>query len=272
MLSASDQMQPAVRWFGAVLALGMAAVAAAPVAMADWTITLGAEARVLPSYEGSDRAMLQAIPLIDIRRAGTPRRFQSPRDGASIGILESGAFRLGPTAKLQFPRRERDDSDLIGLGNVGWTLEAGGFAEYWPAQWLRSRIEVRQGFGGHHGVVSDISADVVMKASPQLTLSGGPRLALASATALNPYFGITAAQAAASGLAAYSPSGGLRAYGLGAQARYEWTPRWASHFFVEYDRLTGAAANSPLVTLRGNRNQVQVGIGTTYSFDVGSPF
>jgi MipA family protein len=109
---------------------------------------------------------------------------------------------------------------------------------------------------------------VVIRARPKLTLSGGPRATFASVAATSPYFNITAAQAVASGLPVYSAGGGLRAYGAGAQARYEWSPQWASHVFVEYQRLAGDAANSPLVTQRGARDQIQVGIGLSYSFDV----
>ncbi|MBV8394375.1 MAG: MipA/OmpV family protein, partial [Alphaproteobacteria bacterium] len=38
---------------------------------------------------------------------------------------------------------------------------------------------------------------------------------------------------------------------------------------VEYDRLVGDAANSPLVTVRGNANQLTFGGGFAYSFDIG---
>ena len=40
------------------------------------------------------------------------------------------------------------------------------------------------------------------------------------------------------------------------------------HIFVEYERLVGDAAHSPLVNERGMRRQVQIGLGVTYSFDM----
>lgn len=247
-----------------------AAEPAAPYPVAsDWTLTLGVEGRVTPSYDGSDRSVLRPFPLIDIRRAGTPRRFSAVLDGASIGILEAGTFRLGPAVKVKLPRRESDDHDLRGLGDVGWVVEPGGFVEFWPLPWLRARAELRQGFGGHHGLVSDITADLVAKVTPQLTLSGGPRMTLASGPAMSPYFSITPTQSIASGLPVFDAGGGLRSLGAGAQARYEWTPQWAARFFVEYERLTGAAANSPLVIVRGTRDQITTGLGVSYSFDVG---
>jgi len=256
-------------WRGGLAATAaLLALSAGAATAADWTVMLGVEGRVLPKFDGSANAMLAPFPLFDVRRAGTPATFRGPRDGASFGLVESGRFRAGPVFKIHLPRREGDDSDLRGLGNVDWTLEAGGFVEYWPTDWLRGRAELRQGFGGHHGLVSDLMADVVVPVSPQLTLSGGPRATLASSKALSPYFSITPMQSVASGLPVYDAGGGLRSVGLGAQARYEWSRQWATHIFVEYERLTGDAANSPLVSVRGSRDQVQMGLGVTYSFDM----
>ncbi len=244
------------------------ALSATVAAAADWTVTIGAEGRVLPKFEGSDKRTVAPFPLFDVRPAGTPARFHAPRDGASIALFEAGRFYAGPVGKVRLPRREGDDSALQGLGNVDWAVELGAFAEYWPTDWLRGRAELRQGLGGHHGLVSDLTADVVLPVTSQLTLSGGPRLSLATGAALSPYFSITTAQSLASGLPVYDAGGGVRSFGAGAQARYVWTKNWATHVFVEYERLTGDAGNSPLVTLRGSRDQLQMGLGVTYSFDM----
>jgi MipA family protein len=117
----------------------------------------GAEGRILPSYEGSSRYIVAPFPLFEARQADAPRAFRSARDGASIGILETGHFRAGPTLKIDLPRREDDDANLRGLGDVDWAFELGGFVEYWPAAWLRTRMELRQGIGGHDGQGGDLS-------------------------------------------------------------------------------------------------------------------
>lgn len=252
--------------FLACFALAPGAIAAPPAS--DWTVTIGVEGRVLPTYEGSGTSMFRPFPMFDVRRVGTPAGFRSPRDGFSFGILDYGRFVAGPTVKARFERKESSDNDLRGLGDVAWTLEAGAFAEYWPTDWLRGRVELRQGIGGHHGLVSDLTADLVVPVTRQLTLSGGPRMTLATAAATSPYFSITPGQSAASGLPVYDAGGGFRSFGAGAQARYEWSPQWATHMFVEYERLAGDAANSPLVLQHGTRDQIQVGIGATYSFDM----
>ena len=48
----------------------------------------------------------------------------------------------------------------------------------------------------------------------------------------------------------------------------EFAKQWEVHSYVEYQRLLGDAAASPLVQQRGSPNQLTVGLGASYSFDV----
>ena len=47
---------------------------------------------------------------------------------------------------------------------------------------------------------------------------------------------------------------------------YFFNQQWAAHGFVEFQRLTGSAADSPLVIQRGSPNQITFGLGATYAF------
>jgi outer membrane protein len=243
---------------------------AAPQPAYDWTILVGAEVRAEPVFLGSKQDVFRAFPIFDARPFGTPERFHGPLDGVDYALIEQRDLRIGPVAQLKPSRRESGDAALQGLGNVPWALEAGAFAEYWWVPWLRTRTEIRQGINGHNGVVSDVLVDAVVPIGPQLTVSGGPRVSFASAGALRPYFGITAAQSAASGLPIFDPKAGTRWYGAGTQARYHWTAEWATHVFIEYERLAGDAASSPLVEQRGAANQKTIGFGVTRSIDIKS--
>jgi outer membrane protein len=62
--------------------------------------------------------------------------------------------------------------------------------------------------------------------------------------------------------------GGAHSARAGAQLRYQYNPQWEVHTHVEYQRLLGDAAASPLVQQRGSPNQVTVGVGASYSFNV----
>src|SRR5262245_28879468 len=183
----------------------------------DWTITIGVEGRVEPSFQGSDRYTVRPYPWLDVRPFGTPERFHGPRDGFGVGLIEGSNFQIGPVGQYRTARRESDDpAALHGLGNVPWAVEVGAFAEYWWVPWLRTRAEVRQGFNGHHGVVADIFMDAVVPVNPQLTMSGGPRVTFATTAATRPYFSINEVQSAASGLPVFAAEGGVRSIGAGA--------------------------------------------------------
>jgi len=234
----------------------------------EWTVELGLELRTLPHYQGSEVYGVYPYPLLDVRPAGTPPRFHAPRDGIGYALYDTEMLKAGPVLQVELGRHVKHNPALTGLGNVGWTAEIGGFVDYWPVPWLRARVELRQGAGGHHGIVSDQTVDFVVPVSPQWTLSGGPRMTIASREANEPYFDINFAQSAASGLPVYEAGGGIRSVGAGIQGRYQWNQRWASHAFLEYTRLVGGVGNSPIVTQQGAPDQAMIGFGTTYTFNV----
>jgi outer membrane protein len=234
----------------------------------DWTVMIGVGGEIKPDFEGAKRYMLGPVPVFSVHRAGSPDRFRSPRDNPGIAVFDFDGFFAGPVGKFVPARTASSDTALNGLGDVNAAFEVGGFAEYFPVDWFRARAEVRQGFGGHHGVVADFSGDFIVPLSQQWTLSGGPRFTLENASATAPYFSITPAQALASGLPMFNAKGGAHSAGAGLQARYQLTPKWEVHSYAEYQHLLGDAAASPLVRLRGSRDGVTAGIGLSYSFDI----
>jgi outer membrane protein len=110
-------------------------------------------------------------------------------------------------------------------------VQIGGYAVYWPVPWLCARGEVRQGIGGETGVSGDLFTDAVVPLG-QWRLSGGPRLSLQSTAAVAPYFSITAAQSAASGLPVHNATGGFYSCGAGGQVEYFWNRQWQTHALV----------------------------------------
>jgi outer membrane protein len=239
-----------------------------PPVSGGWTVMIGAEGTSTPDFEGAKGSRFSPVPIFSIRRAGSADQFRSPRESASIALIDFGDFRAGPAGKFVSSRKADNYSGLNGLGDVNAAFELGGFIEYFPLDWFRLRNETRQGFGGHHGVVSDFSADFIVPVTRALTISAGPRFTWESTKATAPYFGIDAVQAMASGLPQFDAKGGAHSAGAGVQVKYRINPQWEVHSYVEYDRLLGDAANSPLVTLRGSVNQTTVGVGASYSFDV----
>jgi MipA family protein len=239
-----------------------------PPVSGTWTVMVGVGGEYKPDFAGANRAMLSPVPIFAIRRAGSTEQFRGPRDSPSIAFLDFGDLRAGPVAKFVAGRKQYNYSELNGLGDVKTSVQLGGFVEYYPVDWFRTRVELRQGVVGPNGTVADFSADFIVPLFQRLTISAGPRFTWESTQATSPYFGIDAVQAMASGLPVFNAKGGAHSYGAGAQISYRINPQWEVHSYVEYERLLGDAAASPLVTLRGSPNQTTVGIGASYAFDV----
>jgi len=233
----------------------------------NWYLTVGATGFRAPEFDGSSEYKFSASPLISLGRAGNAVRFSSRNDSASFAFIDRGAFRAGATGKLIFDR-DGDTSDrLRGLDPVKFGAELGGFAEVYPTDWLRVRGELRQGIRSHHGVVADVAADAFVDLTDTLRLSGGPRLSIASDKYFDAYYGVSAAESAASGYGQYSPNGGLKSVGVGAAITWKATDKVETSAYAEYSRLTGPAADSSIVAEGGSKNQLLVGVAATYRFD-----
>jgi outer membrane protein len=238
-----------------------------PSLSGNWTATVGIGGEYRPDFQGSKNWMLIPIPIFSIRRAGSTAQFRGPRDSGGIALIDFGDLRVGPAAKFVAARNSKDHSELRGLGDVKAAFELGGFAEYYAVDWLRLRGELRQGIGGHQGAVADVSADFIVPLIDRLTISAGPRFTWKSTKAVAPYFGVDAVHSLASGLPEFEAKGSAYSVGLGGQVSYRINPQWQVRAYVEYEKLLGDAADSPLVKLRGSSNQTTVGLGASYSFD-----
>jgi outer membrane protein len=237
-----------------------------------WTLSIGANFNGQPAFEGSTSDKLTVVPIFSLGPAGgSTERFRAPLDSAIVALFDYEGFSAGLAGKVTSARSASSYTALNGLDDVKTAIELGGFVQYFPTDWFRLRSELRQGFGGHSGVVADFSADVLVPVWTHLTLSGGPRFTLASTPATAPYFSVDSAQSVASGLPVFDAKGGAHSAGAGTQVRYQITPKWEAHAYLESDRLLGDAAASPLVEQRGSPNQVLFGLGASYSFDFHLP-
>jgi MipA family protein len=234
----------------------------------DWYLTVGAAGFAAPRFEGSSSRVFSGTPIISLGRAGKETRFSSRNDNPSFAFIDTDRFRAGITGKLLFKRDGDTADELEGLKPVKWGVEAGGFAEVYPTDWLRVRGEVRQGIRAHKGVVADISADAFVDVTPTVRISAGPRASFASKDYFETYYGVDAGEAVASGLSQYNPDGGgFKSAGVGGAITWKATDKVTTSLFAEYSRLQGKAADSTLVKERGSRDQFTVGASATYRFD-----
>ena len=252
-----------------ILGLVVLAVALCPAAApaADWIVTVGGRGAISPPYEGAPNEVFRPSFLFSARRADKPFRFAPPDDGGSLALIESKHFEFGPV--LNFRHSRGDTGRLQGFNKIDFAVEPGLFANVWATDWLRARVQVRQGVAGHHGTVGDAGIDYI-HTGKKWDFSFGPRYGFGDARYMDTYFGVTPIEAARSPFLTkpFEPGAGARYGGIETAYGYQWTKRIRTVIDVGYHRLVNKAAESPVVDVAGSRNQFAGGIGVTYSFGV----
>jgi MipA family protein len=239
-----------------------------PKPVSGWIVTVRANAGFSQTWDGSKNLSPFALPGLGMRRPGASVGFGAPDEAPGFALYDNGFLKAGLSGRLRGPRQQSSWGELHGIHDIDWTLEAGGFAEFWTFQKLRARMELRHGFLGHHGTVAELYLDWVEKHGPW-TFSIGPRMMIGDKAYTNKLFGVTWQDALNNGnVWAYSASGGVKSIGATAAVTYDWSQDWSTTAFVRYNRLTGSAAASPLVTNLGSRDQWMLGLSVSYSFFV----
>lgn len=241
---------------------------AVATASSDWVVTLGGWGNISPEYSGSSHYDLGGSPIVDFHRVGEKEWLSLPNDGIDYELFSTNNFRAGPVGQIRWDFGNTRDRGLKEVGNTGvdLSLEIGAFVEYWPADWLRTRLEARNAVYGAKGWVFDLSSDVVWHPATQWTVAAGPRLSIADSDYMNAYYGLNAAQAESIHLTKYEASAGLRSAGVGLYAEYKWNEHLSTMAAFEYERLVGSASDSPLVSEDGSPDQFTVSFGAKYSF------
>lgn len=234
----------------------------------DWRVIVGGTGFLAPSYEGSDRMKARALPLIDIDWRETV--FLDTRRGLGANLLTlrdpngRGAFRAGPLLNWRFARDEGDDSDLRGLGDVKGGADLGAFASYEFGPVGLNLLGRKNVSHSELGSTIEVSARYRTRVGTGTMLNIGPSTTWADSDYMRSYFGVTAAQSRASGLAGYTPSSGFKDVGVNGGAVHPLGGGWALVGALGYARLIGDAADAPLVKQRGSANQFRVGLGVSY--------
>jgi len=229
----------------------------ANTAMPGIEFELGIAGDLAPAYEGASSYILTPAPLFKLYRLTLPNGFQ-------IGGKNGNGFSIGPAFNVVGSREASDHDELDGLKDIDTAFEAGLRLRY-QTDMFRAYTEIRQGFGGHEGIVGEAGFDLIARPDPQFTLYAGPRIFFADDHYTKTYFGVSPSEAAASDFTAYHPDGGIKSYGFEAGGRFDVNEYWAFRGRLTYQQFTGDAADSPIVQ-SGSDHQFTARFGVVRKF------
>jgi outer membrane protein len=230
-----------------------------------WAFALGLGVEYESAYEGSDEFGFEATPAGAVQwRRGNDVFYWA---GEALGWrgLRSDIWLLEAAVAFDEGREEGDSDDgrLDGLGDsdedVELVLQARrAFSDDWR-YWLVGRV-VTGGSGNlglfglgrrfgdrNDGTGSELSVVAVFHDSKYA----------------NKDFGITAAQSAASGLAATDLDGGFRSLGLNYNYRMQLNENWQLFGEAVYERYGSDVADSPITR---SDYEAEIGVGLIYIF------
>jgi outer membrane protein len=234
-------------------------------------LSVGVGGQILPQYPGADEYRLGPLFTGFVRREGAPIPFRTPDDGIGIGLLgRDSVVDFGPLIQFQ---GERDEEDVgAPVGDVDFAVEAGAFVNLNISPNFRLRFEGLKGITGHDGLVGNVAADFAVRSQDTL-FTIGPRVSFADEDYMQTYFGTnTGATPPLPGFPVYDPDGGVRALGVMAGLTHQLTRSFGVYGYAGYERLVGDAADSPIVTNFGSRDQFSAGLALFVSFSIGNPF
>ena len=242
----------------------------------DWDIRIGAGAKYIPKYEGSDEMKARALPLIDITWRDLV--FLNPRDGLGVRVYDEGGLTLSASVGYVFARDESDSSDLRGMGDIDETPAANLTVKYGLGL-LAPYARVSRHLGGSGGTLVKAGVGAIAplallsgRMKPQETGDEGPKgpvlkfgvsATWADGDYMESYFGVNPAQSSASGYSRYKPESGFKSVDLEAGVIWLFAENWAVNAQVGYSQLLGDARDSPIVKDAG---RLSGGLFLSYRF------
>jgi outer membrane protein len=229
---------------------------------------LGAGLRSRPAFDGSDSQHLEAVPVL---RYDGPILFAR----STRGPLEGGVhieFLPGLKAGVQLayePGRKTSESDFLKAHNLP-TINAGGsYGGHleWNGKLGPSPINLilraRKHLKAEQGIQADIrlTAGVFQAGGFSAGIVG--QVTWADAKSTGSRYGISAQQAAISGLQAFETGGGLLSTSLGVIWSFDLASHWLLVGNLEGRRLQGDAERSPL-TERPSNYYASLGMAYRY--------
>ncbi|WP_334185968.1 MipA/OmpV family protein [Novosphingobium sp.] len=228
--------------FGAVAQAQEAAdLPQAASASADHVI-IGMGTAVMPVYQGADDYRVLPLPALDIAQG---QFFVNLRDGAGVKAIETRDVTLGASVAMTQGYRRRDVPD--GVRGVDFGAGARIFGSF-RAGGVTATIGGTRGFaGGTRGVTVDGSLAYPVAVSTRVMLIPAAIVTWANGKYNDRYFGISAREAAASGLSQFEAGSGFKDASGTLTIVYRLTDRLSASATGGVTSLLGDVKNSPLV-------------------------
>lgn len=223
-------------------------------------LSIGVGPEYEPDYFGSDDYHFTADPQVYVK-------FKNfvflDDDGADFALFGFSGFRIGPSLRIKARRDQDDNIALRGLGDVGTTVEFGGFAATTFNDRFAFKAKVRKGLNsrGHNGLIVDGYLTALLFRAGPISMSTSAQTSWIGNNYADAFFSVTPQQSAASDgiLSVYNADAGFRDVGASINGYINILDRWSLNPYATYTYIFDDYANTPIIKNFGDRNQFRVG-------------
>ncbi|MBG6219662.1 MULTISPECIES: MipA/OmpV family protein [unclassified Janthinobacterium] len=216
----------------------------------DWSVSAGAAIATGPRYAGSSKNKTMAIPTFDLRYRDW--FFINPIAGVGVSADLLDGLKGTASIGVSFDKREaKDDVRLRGLGDIGFTPAINLGLEYRLGNaFVKSKLISRLGSSNKQGTLLETEVGYNVLASRAGVLGLGLQVKAMDNTYAGNFFGVSASQSNASGMAVFKANSGVASAGAFVQAIVPLTDRWTFFGRAANNKLRNAAAISPITVDR----------------------
>jgi outer membrane scaffolding protein for murein synthesis (MipA/OmpV family) len=229
-------------------------------ATGDLTGRVGLGGEFEPVYPGARADHLRPLPDIDL----TYKKllFLTATDGLGIYAVNTDLIDFGPSIYFERGRSEGDSARLRGMGTIPWAPQArfNGEVNVGP---INFSAFIGKDFSTQQGTIAGAEVSTALPLADRLFALPSVSANFGDGRYMQLWYGVSAAQAAATSLRAYRPGAGLESLAGELKIAYLLTKNWVAFTRLKIDYLAEAAAKSPITQ---RRSQPTVGAGVSYRF------
>ena len=232
---------------------------------------LGLAVASVPDYWGSNDYKGAVAPIARYQFSGSQYYISWMGPTIKANLINDSSWNAGPLLKFR-GKRDSDVEDQVvkKMDEVDAVVEAGGFVDYiFPLSNEKGHALVfgADVEGSKNGTEANLRVTYKHPFSETLMGSIGVGMTYGNDKLMETYFGVTSPRdVAAFGGQRFEASAGIVSWNVPVIVTYRIDQSWTLLGIVRYEQMQGDAADSPVVSQRGDKSQGVAGIGFSYLF------
>jgi outer membrane protein len=228
-------------------------------------ISVGGGIGIAPEYEGSEDYKPVPVPFADVK-FGNGMFVKLLGLNLRANLIPDNMWRLGPVYNYRAERDNVDNNQVDRMRAVSDANELGIFGGFAYNNWFVSLEFMADTGDAYDGWYSKLQGGYNWMIDDSWALSIGASTTYANDDYMQTYFGVTAADAARSGLSRYNADSGIKDIGINLGVNWSITQNWGAKGITSFTQLVGDASDDSPVVDQGSEFQFFGAALVVYSF------